>query len=486
MFDTVPLILLRMINSIAIVLYCNCFLTPKIKDVPRKFIFTGFGIGYFILQYLMRYLIGQMDFLPSLADSLLTILVLIMSVFVLSNTLFKKNRNLHIFLICSFFVVLEINTHLSQITFALLRNLHMPIINRLLLADIISTPEDINVYFQIMTAISWSVFLLLYTAIFYYTLRNLVKNFTYKNHTFKLFELLYLILPCLSGFSLIFILRSIILTLSDNEMLSVIVGTTFDYFVPLAGAVILLTLIGTVKLFQSQVNFHMEEKEKLVLQKQTQQIQEQMRDIDSVYSEIKGMRHDMKSHISNIRLLVQSAIKNDEGVYSELENYLGKFEDTFSKFEIVYKTGNSITDIIIHQKYLESVEKKIAFSSDFVYPTRLNLDIYDLAVILNNGLENAIEACNGIEQEPYIKLNAYLKGEMFFIEIENKFIGHVAFDDVGLPISNKSDSGNHGIGLSNIQRCARKYFGEIDFEIANGSGDSNKTFRLIVMLQGRI
>jgi sensor histidine kinase YesM len=155
-------------------------------------------------------------------------------------------------------------------------------------------------------------------------------------------------------------------------------------------------------------------------------------------------------------------------------------------FDFVFQTGNAVSDIIIHQKYLEAKNKEIEFSAEFLYPFRLNIDAYDLAIILNNGLENAIEACEEVQEgNRYIKLYAYVKGEMFFIEIENSFVtGHMVIDkNTLLPQSTKSHDGLHGMGLSNIQRCARKYFGDIDFQILQN--ENNSKFNLTVMLQSK-
>lgn len=101
-------------------------------------------------------------------------------------------------------------------------------------------------------------------------------------------------------------------------------------------------------------------------------------------------------------------------------------------------------------------------------------------------VENAIEACFKMEQENrYMRLYSYAKGEMFFIEIENSFTGERAAIDknTGLPQSTKSHDGLHGMGIANIQRCARKYFGDIDLQISQDG--NNGKFNLTVMLQSK-
>ena len=158
----------------------------------------------------------------------------------------------------------------------------------------------------------------------------------------------------------------------------------------------------------------------------------------------------MRSHLANISLLVKNVTGS---VYEELESYIGKMEETVGKL-------------------------------DFAYPTNLLTDSYDIAVILNNALENAIEACRKTRGNKQIKLHSYVKGSLFFIEVENDFTEDIVIEEKsGLPVSSKERGKLHGIGISNIQRCAKKYKGDIDIEISDTGG--RKKFNLTVMMNGK-
>ena len=161
-------------------------------------------------------------------------------------------------------------------------------------------------------------------------------------------------------------------------------------------------------------------------------------------------------------------------------------EETVSRLDFAYQTGNPITDIIIHQKGQEAEKKQIQFQVDFAYPPKLRIDAYDVAVILNNALENAIEACDRMAccdtvVEKQIKLRSYVKGSLFFIEVENDFLEQIVIEqESGLPVSSKENRKLHGLGISNIQRCAKKYMGDIDIVISDTDG--RKKFSLTVMM----
>ena len=453
------------IDGFLIATYYSAFLTPKSKN--NKITFICFGSFYSILHFLMYQLLDRFNYVLFLVPLLATFFISAFIIFSLSLLLFKKNFNLNIFLLVSFLAVQEI----SFLTAHSLTALWV-------------IPAQSVEPTQLIGLVSVYSSLFINAFISFVALKSISKVFSPKPRMLSVSELLYLILPCFLGISVSFILFSVLFIHRDYEILNLFMEVPIaPFWTALAGIILLISIVATVKLLQSLNRLHVEEKERLLLQNQVQQVQEQLRDVDGIYTEIKGMKHDMKSHLSNIRLLVQSVIEGNKP--TDLEEYLGKFEDTLNRFEFTCQTGNSVSDIIIHQKYLEAVSKGIDFSVDFVYPERLNIDVYDLAIILNNGLENAIEACNNMDcHGKYIRLCAFTKGEMFFIEFENSFMGNIVINQqTGLPLSNKLDEGLHGIGLTNIQRCARKYLGDIDFKILQNGNKS--MFQLTVMLQSK-
>ena len=115
-------------------------------------------------------------------------------------------------------------------------------------------------------------------------------------------------------------------------------------------------------------------------------------------------------------------------------------------------------------------------------PASARLKAYDLGIILNNGLDNAIEACVRLhrqkpESKLFITIRSFCVKNMFFIEIENSFDGAILLDkDSGFPITTKEDKEVHGIGLKNIRNCATNYDGGVDCII------EKETFTLSVMV----
>lgn len=465
----------NVISSIILVKYYAAFLRPKWGK--RMLPLIGFGAVYLLSLYLTENL-----FITNSSWELAKILIIAAVIYTASFAFFEKDFGIQIFLLCSFLVMYNIAIAVAGSVDVLLLNGGYSLQSKI---SILKAVEQRILYLRILNIISLISNTLTYAAINFLALRSITKNFIYKYYRLRLSELLFLILPCLSGLSILQALNAIRNSMDSGWMAAYFEAPMIHMVMIIANSLFLMTVLATVKLFQKTVQLHMDEKNAAVFQNQIQQLQEQIRNVDGIYTEIRGMRHDMKNHLSNIQLLVKSVINGNQDVSNDLTQYLDKMGNTLDKFEFAYQTGNSISDVIIHQKYLDAMNSKIDFSSDFIYPTRLNLDAYDLAVILNNALENAVEACgSAIISDRFIRLYSYMKGEMFFIEIENSFMGNIALDShSGLPVSNKPDKKAHGIGLSNIRRCAEKYFGDIIFQVSKKENYS--IFHLKIMLQGR-
>ncbi len=90
------------------------------------------------------------------------------------------------------------------------------------------------------------------------------------------------------------------------------------------------------------------------------------------------------------------------------------------------------------------------------------MDAFDLSIILNNTLNNAIEGCEGSDH-PHIHLVSYCKKNVYMIECANSFVGKIRLDEEsGLPVTRKKDPQEHGYGLVSIRNVAQKYYGDID------------------------
>ena len=151
--------------------------------------------------------------------------------------------------------------------------------------------------------------------------------------------------------------------------------------------------------------------------------------------------------------------------------------------DFAHKTGHGLTDIILHQASQQAGKAGLVFRADFRYPKDMGFDVYDISVILNNALQNALEACGKVPGGS-IEVRSYLRGSLFFIEVTNDFAGRLDWQEgADLPATSKADRQQHGLGLLNIARCAEKYKGTVDIETVEKDGQQK--FCLTVMLYQR-
>lgn len=156
----------------------------------------------------------------------------------------------------------------------------------------------------------------------------------------------------------------------------------------------------------------------------------------------------------------------DRGEYASLENYIARMDESISDFELTLQTGNPVTDMIVNDTRRRSLDLGVRFQAELYFPTVGGYDAFDVGIILQNLLQNALEACEKVsEGERFIVLTGKRKGRFFLIEVKNSFIGEVVFGQDGLPATTKKeDVPMHGIGLSNVRREAEKYMGELELK----------------------
>ena len=146
------------------------------------------------------------------------------------------------------------------------------------------------------------------------------------------------------------------------------------------------------------------------------------------------------------------------------------------------RSGNPVTDAVLSVRKREMEEQGISFVCDFHYPQKGELNAFDLSIILNNALANAVEASAG-EQRREIVLTSRRVKNMYIIETANVFSGSLRVEEPnGLPLTTKTEEG-HGYGLSAIRHVAKTYYGDVEIGVEEYRGARCCVLR--VMLQIR-
>lgn len=244
--------------------------------------------------------------------------------------------------------------------------------------------------------------------------------------------------------------------LSDMQKYIQDMHLEYDWIKALYQIVSFAAIISSIVLYQSIRKSHRQEKEEAVLEKQMESLRKHMEEVEVLYQDIRGLKHDMGNHVMVLESLCQ------KGRQQEAIGYLRNLQAEFYEIAQEVKTGNPITDVIIMEKEKEAKEKGIVFSCDFHYPSETEVNAFDISIILTNSVSNAIEGALACEN-PYIQIRSFQEKNAYMIEVRNNFTGELLLDEEsGMPATTKENKEEHGCGLANIRKVARKYFGDIE------------------------
>ena len=469
-------ILIHIINSIFSGVYTSQFLKCKQNKKATIILWT---LTYFVTQVVIFEVIQSRYPFNDVVSAIINVLLLLG----MQCVFFRKGTSGQLFVCFSFVAGKEIVKYIASVLNVALGTVTGKWLDALIMQGKIVANNQVELVTNIMLYVMYFVSAFLYALILGIYLSLIHKKYVRKEYQLQVRENVFLILPSIAAVCISITLKMMIITV-ENGTTTLIYDTVPAtlFWIPVICVLLLGTVIANVILFQNVVQYHEENRKRTMLENQIQQMQKEVQEIQDIYADMRGLRHDLRGHINNITQYVRKQNNTD---VEELNNYIRNMEETVSRLDFGYQTGNPITDIIIHQKKQEADRAGVKFSVDFGYPKELQIDVYDIGVILNNALENAIEAATLLERDKYVSLHSYVKGNLFFVEVENSFAREIVMNkESGLPESSKANKKFHGMGLTNIQRCARKYRGDIDIVIGT-SKQEQQIFNLTIMLNGK-
>lgn len=187
-----------------------------------------------------------------------------------------------------------------------------------------------------------------------------------------------------------------------------------------------------------------------MLEQETNYQNQYVTEAKSRYEKTKSFRHDMKNHFSVLRGLLEN------GNIQKAKNYLQSMEIVTNDLSFPCHTNNPVLDILIGNKFGLAKNNGINVSCSLEVPYPCSIMDVDFCIILSNALDNAICACEKMEElsEKWIQVLGHRQGDFFVIEIKNS--------------CNTEQSYKKGIGLSNIKSITEKYNGAMSTNRLDG------------------
>ena len=350
-------------------------------------------------------------------------------------------------------------------------------------------PGEASWRMTITVGVDWAgcLMLLLSCIILILSVRKLNRFAPGEEEGIPLNELLFLLSPAFTGivfFTFINVSRSLLVnpaflkwTARGNPFFDL----SLYFLIFFVAATTILCILYAYNIYQKLIASMQDKQRAALLASQVDQMQAHIREIEQLYTGVRSMRHDMQNYLFDIKSLLAAQGVSVEGE-GELAGYFSGIGTALDALNFYFHTGNPVTDVVLNGKYQQAKSLGIQFDSEFLFPSDYGIDVFDLSIILNNALNNALEACEVLsgsdpEAERFINVTSYCKNNMFLIEVKNSFDGTVCVTEDGGLKSRKQDTHRHGLGFQNIVRCADKYLGSADYTCCD------RTFTLIVMLQ---
>lgn len=298
-------------------------------------------------------------------------------------------------------------------------------------------------------------------------------------------ELVFLLLPESAGISFYIFMAFVKPLLFEHAAVDLAkkYGPVLYIIIPALAVGFLAAILYSCDIFEQIMMLGEEKGKAVLLQGEVEQLEMHIREIEQLYTGIRSMKHDMKNYLFDMKNLLSARGIRVEEDKEGLGAYFSGIGETLERLNFNFYTGNPITDVIINGKYQQARQLEIQFSCSFFFPKDYGISAFDIGVILNNALDNALEACGNLrklkpEELLCIQIETFCRNNMYFIEIANRFDGILRYEETkGGLMTRKDDLFEHGLGFRNISLCAEKYLGKADYRY------SKDTFYLTVMMQ---
>lgn len=198
--------------------------------------------------------------------------------------------------------------------------------------------------------------------------------------------------------------------------------------------------------------------------------EEQYRQIVNHNRSILKIKHDHKNFLIGIMADL------DAGVYSDIRDAISKELDYLTA-SVIPPDRNSVIYLLVQYKTEYAAQKGIKIICEYHELQSIEISSVDLAIILGNALDNAIEATEKIsfDEGKIIKVLIQVHNEEIIITINNPISENIDIND----LKSTKSSAYHGFGILSMKNLAEAHGGDIVF-----STDSN-SFNTYILLTNK-
>ena len=192
-----------------------------------------------------------------------------------------------------------------------------------------------------------------------------------------------------------------------------------------------------------------------IFEYQQQLLNTHYQEVENMYRDIRKFRHNYRNHLQTLRSFVA---END---MESIKNYLDNLDENLHSIAPVIRTGNRMADAILNSKITTATNENIKCIADCKISNILDIKDIDLATIIGNLFDNAIESVRNLpEEDRFIRIYMDMKGNKLYISFTNKTSSKKQEKFGRIFKSTKGE--NRGLGLISIDEIVDKYDGYIN------------------------
>ena len=230
-------------------------------------------------------------------------------------------------------------------------------------------------------------------------------------------------------------------------------------YIILVISIFILIIIVMFKLKEKELHKRVLQKNIDVLNKQLQYKLKYYKSEKKSEDEIKRYMHDRRNHIRILIGLVEKG-ENQRAI-----DYMSKLTDSYKNMQNNSITKNKVIDSIISNLIEECKQKNIKLNLDIKLPEEIAITDIDLCIIFSNLIDNAIEACEKLNNcsQKFINIKSNIAGSYMYMSIENSYNGQISKNGIEFTTWKKNKK-FHGIGLENVRITVNKYKGMLKYD----------------------
>lgn len=217
----------------------------------------------------------------------------------------------------------------------------------------------------------------------------------------------------------------------------------------------------TLYLYNQLIESVVQKYETEALKRKAEVYSNQLEVILQTNEKVRTLRHDMKHHMNELKLLAKKY------EVKEIQDYIERMNAFIDNPKDMVSSGNMEIDSVLNYMLQKAKQELKLVNTEVELPEHMKHH-FDVNIILGNLLDNAIESAKQTE-EKYLKVGITFQKGILKISIENSCLSKklLKSKDGNRYLSTKQKKEEHGIGLKSVKKVVEQYQGDMKITSQN-------------------